>query len=64
MTGTRTDHAGTVSGFTPPGDIHRVTNSGATVGLSLHVYGTDIGRIGNSVRRTYDLPIVEPNQID
>ena len=64
MTGTRTDHAGTVSGFTPPGDIHRVTNSGATVGLSLHVYGTDIGRIGNSVRRTYGLPIVEPNQID
>lgn len=64
LTGTRTDHAGTVSGFAPPGDIHRVTNSGATVGLSLHVYGTDIGRIGNSVRRTYDLPIVEPNQID
>lgn len=64
LTGTRTDQAGTVSGFAPPGDIHRVTNSGATVGLSLHVYGTDIGRMGNSVRRTYDLPIVEPNQID
>lgn len=47
----------------PPGDIHRVTNSGATAGVSLHVYSTDIGRIGNSVRRTYDLPIVEPNKI-
>ncbi len=64
LTGTRTDQAGTVSGFAPPGDIHRVTNSGTTVGVSLHVYGTDIGRIGNSVRRTYDLPIVDPNEID
>lgn len=62
LTGTGTDHVGTVSGFAPPHDIHRVTNSGATVGVSLHVYGTDIGRIGNSVRRTYDLPIVEPNE--
>ncbi len=64
LTGTRTDQVGTVSGFDPPGDVHRVTNSGARVGVSLHVYGTDIGRIGNSVRHTYDLPIVEPNEID
>ncbi|MBM0237557.1 hypothetical protein JNW88_11005 [Micromonospora sp. ATA32] len=28
------------------------------------MYGTDIGRIENSVRPTYDLPIVEPNGID
>jgi predicted metal-dependent enzyme (double-stranded beta helix superfamily) len=60
---TGTDHAGTVSGFAPPGDIHRVTNSGLTVGVSLHVYGTDLGRIGNSVRRTYDLPIIDPSGI-
>jgi 3-mercaptopropionate dioxygenase len=53
-----------VSGFAPPGDIHRVTNAGTTVGVSLHVYGTDIGRIGSSVRRTYDLPIVEQSEID
>jgi hypothetical protein len=26
--------------------------------VSLHVYGTDVHRIVNSVRRTYDLPIV------
>ncbi|WP_328990709.1 cysteine dioxygenase family protein [Kribbella sp. NBC_01245] len=57
LTGTRTDQAGAVSGFAPPGDIHRVTNSGTTVAISLHVYGTDIARIGNSVRRTYDLSI-------
>jgi predicted metal-dependent enzyme (double-stranded beta helix superfamily) len=63
LTGTRTDQAGAVSGFTPPGDIHRVTNAGATVGVSLHVYGTDLGRIANSVRRTYDLPIVQPSEI-
>jgi predicted metal-dependent enzyme (double-stranded beta helix superfamily) len=64
LTGTRTDQAGTVSGFTPPGDIHRVTNPGPSVGVSLHVYGTDIGRLGNSVRRTYDLHVVEPIDVD
>ncbi|WP_204071717.1 cysteine dioxygenase family protein [Planotetraspora phitsanulokensis] len=63
LTGTRTDQAGTVSGFAPPGDIHRVTSLGPSVGVSLHVYGTDLARIGNSVRRTYDLPIVEPYEI-
>ena len=63
LMGTRTDQAGTVSGFAPPGDIHRVTNAGATLGVSLHVYGTDIARIGSSVRRTYDLPIVKPTEI-
>jgi predicted metal-dependent enzyme (double-stranded beta helix superfamily) len=35
-----------VSASPPPGDIHRVTNSGATAGVSLHMYGTEIGRIG------------------
>ena len=63
LTRTRTDQAGTVSGFAPPGDIHRVTNVGGTVGVSLHVYGTDLGRIGNSVRRIYDLPIRESGEI-
>jgi len=48
---------GTVSGFAPPGDIHRVTNIGDTVAVSLHVYGTDISRVGSSVRRVYDLPV-------
>ncbi|HEY2507323.1 MAG TPA: cysteine dioxygenase [Streptosporangiaceae bacterium] len=48
---------GSVSGFAPPGDIHRVRNIGDTVAISLHVYGADITRLGSSVRRTYDLPV-------
>ena len=58
LTGTRVDLAGAVSGFAPPGDIHRVTNPETEVAISLHIYGTDISRIGSSVRRTYQLPIV------
>jgi 3-mercaptopropionate dioxygenase len=49
---------GDVSGFAPPGDIHRVRNIGADVAISLHVYGADITRLGSSIRRTYDLPVV------
>jgi len=48
---------GEVSGFAPPGDIHRVRNIGDGVAISLHVYGADITRLGSSVRRTYDLPV-------
>ena len=48
---------GTVSGFAPPGDVHQVRNIGNTTAVSLHVYGTDISRVGSSVRRTYDLPV-------
>ena len=58
--GSRLNAAGDVSGFAPPGDIHRVTNHGSDVAISLHVYGADIVRLGSSVRRTYDLPILEP----
>jgi 3-mercaptopropionate dioxygenase len=46
-----------VSGFAPPGDIHRVRNVGSRVAISIHVYGTDVARIGSSVRRYYDLPV-------
>jgi quercetin dioxygenase-like cupin family protein len=49
--------AGTVSGFAPPGDVHLVRNIGDTVAVSMHVYGTDIARVGSSVRRVYDLLI-------
>jgi predicted metal-dependent enzyme (double-stranded beta helix superfamily) len=48
--------AGAVSGFAPPGDIHRVRNTGDTVAISMHVYGADISRLGNSIRREYALP--------
>jgi 3-mercaptopropionate dioxygenase len=48
---------GTVSGFAPPGDIHRVRNTGDSVAISMHVYGADISRLGNSIRREYTLPV-------
>ena len=48
---------GTVSGFAPPGDIHMVRNIGDSIAVSMHVYGTDISRVGSSVRRVYDLPV-------
>ncbi|MFG1703665.1 cysteine dioxygenase [Nonomuraea sp. M3C6] len=48
---------GEVSGFAPPGDIHMVRNISAEVGVSLHVYGADVSRLGSSVRRVYDLPV-------
>jgi predicted metal-dependent enzyme (double-stranded beta helix superfamily) len=55
--GTNAGAPGDVSGFAPPGDIHRVRNRGAEVAISLHVYGADISRLGSSVRRIYDLPV-------
>ena len=48
---------GSVTGFAPPGDIHRVHNPTEDTTISLHIYGTDISRVGSSVRREYDLPI-------
>jgi predicted metal-dependent enzyme (double-stranded beta helix superfamily) len=56
--GSRRNMSGEVSGFAPPGDIHRVTNRDPVVAISLHVYGADIERLGSSVRRTYDLPVL------
>jgi predicted metal-dependent enzyme (double-stranded beta helix superfamily) len=58
--GSRVNGTGEVSGFAPPGDIHRVTNHGAGVAISVHVYGADIMRLGSSVRRSYDQPVVAP----
>jgi predicted metal-dependent enzyme (double-stranded beta helix superfamily) len=55
--GRNENQPGEVSGFAPPGDIHRVRNVGDDVAISLHVYGADITRLGSSVRRTYDLPV-------
>jgi 3-mercaptopropionate dioxygenase len=58
--GTNENAAGEVSGFAPPGDIHRVHNVGDRTAISVHVYGTDVSRIGSSVRRYYDLPVLPP----
>jgi predicted metal-dependent enzyme (double-stranded beta helix superfamily) len=51
-----TNELGSVSGIAPPGDIHQVVNTGSGVAISLHVYGADIGTLGSSIRRCYDLP--------
>jgi predicted metal-dependent enzyme (double-stranded beta helix superfamily) len=55
--GSNINVTGEVSGFAPPGDIHRVGNTGACSAISIHIYGTDISRIPSSVRHIYELPI-------
>ena len=54
VVGESDNHVGDVSGFAPPGDIHRVHNTGEETAISIHVYGTDVTRIGSSARRFYD----------
>lgn len=53
-TKTMVNPLGTVCGIAPPGDIHQVSNTGLGTAISLHIYGADISRLGNSIRRTYD----------
>jgi predicted metal-dependent enzyme (double-stranded beta helix superfamily) len=54
LIGRSVNHVGDVSGFAPPGDIHRVHNTAGETAISIHVYGTDVTRIGSSARRYYD----------
>ncbi len=54
LLGMSDNHVGDVSGFAPPGDIHRVHNTAATTAISIHIYGTDVTRIGSSARRFYN----------
>jgi predicted metal-dependent enzyme (double-stranded beta helix superfamily) len=54
LVGRYRNEVGHVSGFAPPGDIHRVRNIGNTTAISIHVYGTDVSRVGSSARRYYD----------
>jgi predicted metal-dependent enzyme (double-stranded beta helix superfamily) len=54
LLGRNENRVGDVGGFAPPGDIHRVRNVGETTAISIHIYGTDITRIGSSARRYYD----------
>jgi predicted metal-dependent enzyme (double-stranded beta helix superfamily) len=56
----RENPPGTVAGFAPPGDIHRVRNCGDGVAVSMHVYGADLAQLGSSIRRVYDLPVDVP----
>ena len=55
--GNSANRTGDVSGFAPPGDIHRVRNAGDRTAISIHIYGTDVSRVGSSVRRYYELPV-------
>ena len=55
--GSSANRTGDVSGFAPPGDIHRVRNAGDRTAISIHIYGTDVSRIGSSVRRYYELSV-------
>jgi 3-mercaptopropionate dioxygenase len=57
QSGTNRNRTAEVGGFAPPGDIHRVRNAGEDTAISIHIYGTDVSRIGSSVRRSYDLPV-------
>ena len=52
-TGRSDSGPGSVSAIAPPGDVHRVFNSGTTKAISIHVYGADLGALGSSIRRTY-----------
>jgi predicted metal-dependent enzyme (double-stranded beta helix superfamily) len=54
LVGRSENQVGDVSGFAPPGDIHRVHNTTGQTAISIHVYGTDVTRIGSSARRYYD----------
>ena len=54
LIGRSDNQVGEVSGFAPPGDIHRVHNTTDATAISIHVYGTDVTRTGSSVRRYYD----------
>ena len=62
--GYQVNETGEVSGFAPPGDIHRVRNAGDSTAISIHIYGTDVARIGSSVRRYYDLPVRSRSRSD
>lgn len=54
-----TSTAGAVSALHPPGDIHTVSNPGPGTAVSIHIYGADVRKLGSSIRRLYELPVIE-----
>src|SRR4051812_2042802 len=54
LVGRSENHVGDVSGFAPPGDIHRVHNTSDTTATPIPIYGPAAPRIGSSARRYYD----------
>lgn len=57
VAGEHVNPTGTVAALVPPGDIHHVANGGDGLAVSLHIYGADIGVLGSSIRRRYDLEV-------
>lgn len=55
--GNAVNPTGSTAALNPPGDIHKVANPGPGLAISLHVYGADIGVLGSSIRRRYELPV-------
>ena len=49
---------GSVDVLVPPGDIHKVTNAGSGMAVSIHIYGADLAVLGCSIRRRYDVPML------
>ena len=51
--------SGQCTAIVPPNeDIHKVTNTGSTTTISIHVYGADIGKLGTSINHRFDdLPV-------
>ena len=58
VTGTAGNCHGSTCGFAPPGDVHEVWNAGTSTAISIHVYGADIRRLGSSIRRQYNFPVI------
>lgn len=56
-TGTARCSPGMIEALTPPGDIHKVSNAGDDLAISIHIYGADIGTLGSSILRRYDQEI-------
>jgi predicted metal-dependent enzyme (double-stranded beta helix superfamily) len=56
--GMSVNRAGTVTFVEPPGDIHQVRNVTGGKVISLHVYGADVSKLGSSIRRRYELPVL------
>jgi len=42
------------SGWTDTVELVRIRNVGDEIAISLHMYGTDISRVGSSARRYYN----------
>jgi 3-mercaptopropionate dioxygenase len=55
--GNAVNEVGSATGFAPPGDIHRVHNTGDVTAISVHLYGVDLSNGRSNVRRDYHLPV-------